>query len=135
VQAFYERLGEADVTTRPASETAELILFTAAVREACALSFGGFADHNWTRGGESGADGTQRRAPEHVISQGLEWSRDLLWVQRHVPPGGTMTNDGGEARASPSTWVTRAQGRSLLLCAEVRRNRDGGVQYLEPSAS
>ncbi len=70
-------------------------------------------------------------------AKGLEWKAVfILWLNEELfPSSKAIEQIGGEAEERRLFYVaaTRAEDRLFLCCPEVRRKRDGGVIYYEPS--
>lgn len=70
-------------------------------------------------------------------AKGLEWKAVfVLWLNEGLFPSSKSADQtGGEAEERRLFYVaaTRAEDRLFLCCPEVRRKRDGGVIFYEPS--
>lgn len=70
-------------------------------------------------------------------AKGLEWKAVfILWLNEEMfPSSKSVEQIGGEAEERRLFYVaaTRAEDRLFLCCPEVRRKRDGGVIFYEPS--
>jgi DNA helicase-2/ATP-dependent DNA helicase PcrA len=70
-------------------------------------------------------------------AKGLEWKTVfILWVADMFFPSGRSLNDaGGEAEERRLFYVatTRAKDELMLCIPQMRRNRDGSVQFCDPS--
>ena len=142
VQAFYREYAELtfENADRRLDDIQELILYTAKFENVetflsdVALITNLDAEYENVEGSE---EETLRLSTVHQ-AKGLEWSAVvLLWVTENMFPLARTMNESsaGEAEERRLFYVaiTRAKDDLCLCVPEVRRTRDGGVQYLAPS--
>jgi len=69
-------------------------------------------------------------------AKGLEWNAVfVMWLVDGMFPSSRSVNDGGEGEERRLFYVATTRAKDVLyLCRpEIRRTRDGGVMYCEPS--
>lgn len=141
MKAFYERhlVDTFDDAPRRAEDIQELILYTAGFESVERfLSDVALLTNLDAEAEEKGAGREALRLSTVHQAKGLEWSVVfLVWVTEGMFPSGRALEESDDADAEERRLfyvaVTRAKDELFICVPEVRRNRDGGVQYCLPS--